>query len=142
MAKKINHSKKHETAIREGCKSLPDVIIERLYDTMGGRMNLKQPSDFIAYKLPHIFYLEAKTVAGEQLQMSNISEHQWKSLIQRSKVNGCIAGIIVEYRLTEDENKVFFIDIDELNKAKNRQGKKYIDVEEAKQVGIEIISTK
>jgi recombination protein U len=140
--KKINHAKKHETAIRDGCKSIPNVIIERLWDSLGGKMNLKQPSDFIAYKMPNIFYLEAKTVAGNQLPMANISEHQWKALIERSKVAGCISGIIIEYRLTEEQNKVVFVDIKDLQHIKTRVGKKYIDVDEALNVGIEIETTK
>lgn len=140
--KKINYAKKHETAIRDGCKRVPNVICERLWDSLGGKMNLKQPSDFICYKMPHIFYLEAKTTDGQQLPISNISEHQWKSLLERSKINGCIAGIIIEYRLTEDKNRVFFVEIDDIKHIKCRHGKKYIDIEEATQIGIEIPTTK
>lgn len=140
--KKVNYAKRQETAIRDGCKRAPDVICERLFDTMGGRMNLKQPSDFIGYRFPNIFYLEAKTTAGDQLPMANISEHQWKSLGERSKITGCISGIIVEFRLSEDEIKVFFVDIYDLKKIRHREGKKYLNVEEASQIGVEIETKK
>jgi recombination protein U len=136
--KKINYSKRQETAIRDGCKRDPDTICERLWDSLGGKMNLKQPSDFIAYRYPYIFYIEAKTTAEIKLPMSNISEFQFNSLTERSKVKGAICGIIVEYRLSEDQIRAFFVEIDHLNKIKHRQGKKYLDIEEASQNGIEI----
>lgn len=140
--KKINYGKRNETAIREACKRLPDVLCERLWDSLGGKMNLKQPSDFIIYKYPNIFYVEAKSTAGDQLPMANISDFQWKSLSERSKVNGCISGIMVEYRISENEIRVFFVNIEDLKQIRHREGKKYLNVEEAVEIGIEIETKK
>ena len=140
--KKTNYAKRHETAVRDGCKRVPNVICERLWDSMGGKINLKQPSDFIIYQFPNILYVEAKTVDGTKLPMQNISDFQWKSLSERAKVKGVIAGIVVEYRISEDEIKVFFVEIDYLKQIRYREGKKYLDMNEASQNGIEIPTTK
>jgi penicillin-binding protein-related factor A (putative recombinase) len=74
--------------------------------------------------------------------MANISEFQWKSLWERSKVKGAICGIIVEYRLSEDEIRAFFVEIDYLKQIRHREGKKYLSLEEAEENGIEIETKK
>jgi hypothetical protein len=140
--KKINYAKRMEAAVRDGCKRVPNIICERLWDSLGGKVNLKQPSDFIMYSFPNILYVEAKTVDGIKLQMANISEFQWKSLWERSKVKGAICGIIVEYRLSEDEIRAFFVEIDYLKQIRHREGKKYLSLEEAEENGIEIETKK
>ena len=141
-AKKINYAKRHENSFREACKKVEGIIIERLWDSIGGKMNLKQPSDFIAYKMPYIYYVECKTTQEENFPLGNISDHQWKSLNERAKIEGCVAGILLEYRIDEDNIKVFFIEIAYLNKIKNRQGQKYISINEAEQIGIEVPTKK
>jgi recombination protein U len=140
--KKINYAKRHESAFRESCKKIPNLICERLVDTMNFKKNVKQPSDFLCFKEPNLFYVECKTTKESELKMANISHHQFTTMLERSKIQGCECGILVEFRIDEETIKVFYIDISYINTAKNRQGKKYIDIQEASQVGIEIPTRK
>lgn len=84
--------KKFESIVYEAFKAVPDVSIDRIPDqTMHykGRANV---SDFIVFRQPYQFYVECKTVHGNTLPLSNIT--QFDDLYEKSKIIGVKAGVL------------------------------------------------
>lgn len=76
--------------ISEGC------CCERLPDQMTGRAGSTNPSDFIAYRRPHFFYIECKSCQQDQFDIRTaISEGQWIDLLKRSVYPGVHAGYLI-----------------------------------------------
>lgn len=89
-----NRGKKFEKIIKESFLKVPDVSVDRLPDPQGGYLGMRNACDFIVYKKPYQYYIECKSVHGNTLPFSNITENQWNGLLEKSKIDGVIAGII------------------------------------------------
>lgn len=89
-----------------------DVDIYRLYDQTGGYAGIKNICDFICYKKPVLFYVECKTVASYRFPFSNITDRQFEGLLEKSKIDGVIAGVLINFR---EPNVTAFMDIRDLN---------------------------
>lgn len=87
--------KKFEEQVEKGLNQLPDIIVERIPDQQSRYKGSANCCDYRAYKKPLCFYIECKTVlTGASLPFSNITEAQWEGLLSRSRVSGCVAGVI------------------------------------------------
>lgn len=84
----------------------------RLYDTTNGFVGIKNPCDFIYYSYPNRIMIECKSVEGNTLPFSIITENQLDSLTQHSKEYGVITGIAVEFR---KDKKCYYIPIQVVN---------------------------
>lgn len=91
---KVNRGKDFENIIRESLKRVDGVSVDRLYDQTNGFKGSTNICDFIVYKKPHEYYFECKSVHGNTLPFSNITEKQWNGLLEKSKITGVIAGVI------------------------------------------------
>lgn len=91
----INRGKQFEQIVRECFERIPGVSIDRLHDQTtrykGSSANI---CDFIVYQYPHQYYLECKSVHGNTLPFTNISDTQWKGLLAKSSIKGVYAGIL------------------------------------------------
>jgi penicillin-binding protein-related factor A (putative recombinase) len=92
MAK--NRGKDFEQVIRECFERIDDVSIDRLHDQTNGYKGSQNICDFIVYRQPYEYYFECKSVHGNTLPFSNITETQWNGLLDKSQIEGVIAGII------------------------------------------------
>lgn len=106
-----NRGKQFEAIIRKSFEKIKDVSIVRLPDQMGGYLGAKNICDFIVYKYPHEYYIECKTVKGNRLPYSNISEAQWQGLLEKSKIKGVYAGVLCWWI---DKDVTMYIPIQEL----------------------------
>lgn len=89
-----NRGKQFEEVIRKAFEKVPNVSIDRLHDQTTGFVGSQNICDFIVYKEPYEYYIECKSVHGNTLPFSNITDTQWNGLIEKSCIEGVFAGII------------------------------------------------
>lgn len=90
----VNRGKKFEEVIRTAFEKVPNVSIDRLHDQTTGFKGSQNICDFIVYREPYEYYFECKSVHGNILPFSNITDTQWNGLLEKSKIEGVFAGII------------------------------------------------
>ena len=108
----INRGKKFEQVIRESFERVSGVSIDRLNDNTAGFKGIAGICDFIVYREPYEYYFECKSVHGNTLPFSNITDKQWQGMLEKSQIEGVFAGVIVWYI---DKDATFFIPIQTLN---------------------------
>ena len=112
-----NRGKQFENIIKTAFLKVPGVSIDRLHDQMTGyKVTSANVCDFIVYKYPYEYYIECKSVYGNTLPFSNITDNQWRGMLEKSKIDGVFAGVIVWF-INHDVTK--FIPIQELQNLKN-----------------------
>lgn len=89
-----NFGKKFEGVIRKSFEKVDGVSIDRLHDQTNGFRGSQNICDFIVYKEPYEYYIECKSVHGNTLPFSNITDNQWNELLKKSQIKGVFAGII------------------------------------------------
>lgn len=107
-----NRGKQFETVVREAFEKVPNVSIDRLHDQTTGWKGSSNICDFIVYREPYEYYFELKSVHGNTLPFSNITDTQWRGLLEKSKIEGVFAGVICWW-IDKDVTK--FIPIQILN---------------------------
>ena len=113
----INRGKQFEKVIQIAFERVPGVSIDRLHDQTTGYKGSQNIADFIVYKKPYELYLECKSVHGNTLPFSNITDTQWNGLLEKSKIEGVFAGIICWFI---DKDITLFIPIQVLQICKYR----------------------
>ena len=108
---KVNRGKQFENVIKQAFLKIPDVSIDRLHDQTTGFIGSSNICDFIVYKEPYEYYIECKSVHGNTLPFSNITETQWNGLLLKSQIIGVKAEIICWW---VDKDVTKFIPIGEL----------------------------
>lgn len=119
----VNRGKQFEQIIKEAFEKVPHVSVDRLHDQTTGYRGSSNICDFIVYKYPYQFYIECKTVHGNTLPFSNITDTQWKGLFEKSKINGVMAGVICWW---VDKDVTKFISIGTLEYEKSIKGAKSV----------------
>ena len=90
----INRGKQFESKVKEDLmKSLPDPSIDRIYDPQGLMYGISNPSDFIAYSFPFMFYIECKSHRGNTFPWTNLT--QYEKLTAKIGIKGVRAGVIL-----------------------------------------------
>ena len=117
-----NRGKDFENVIRECFNKVPNTNVERMADPVQGYLGIRNHCDFIVYHKPHEYHIECKSVHGNTLPFSNITKNQWDGLLEVSKVDGIIAGIICWW---VDRDVTSFIPIEFLQEQKE-MGRKSI----------------
>lgn len=131
--------KAFEERFKQGWKkSFPDGFIIRIYDTVGGYLNVKNICDFIGYVYPNIYLLECKAHAGASIPFSQIS--QIERLKEFVGLPGVRSGVVL---YLYEKDKVYYIPIKTIDEMM-KDGKKSVGlkaVEEGYRI-IEIPSEK
>lgn len=127
----ISSGKRFENDFKKACKKHDPFSVTRLYDNVGGYAGIKNICDYVFYAYPNIYYLELKSTKGNTLNWANITEHQWKGLMEEAGKKGVISGILVQY---SDHDEHYFADIRICEKLK-QQGKKSLHIKDAKKYG-------
>lgn len=120
----VNRGKDFESKIKEGFEKVPNTSIIRLPDPMAGYAGVKNICDFIVYHNPLQFFIECKSVHGNTMPFTNITDNQWKGLLEQSKIDGVVAGVICWF---VDHDRTMFIPIQSLQHYKD-MGLKSINV--------------
>lgn len=105
---KTNRGKKFENVVREAFEKVPNVSLDRIHDQTTRYKGSTNICDFIVYREPYEYYIECKSVHGASLPFSNITDAQWNGMLEKSKIQGVFAGVIVWYI---DKDVTFFIPI-------------------------------
>lgn len=119
-----NRGKKFENIIKSAFEKEPNVSIDRLHDQTTGYAGSKNICDFIVYKKPYEYYIECKSVHGNTLPFSNITETQWNGMLEKSQIVGVAAGIICWW---VDLDETWFIPMWVIDDAR-REGAKSINL--------------
>ena len=90
-----NYGKEFENIVKQAFLKIDGVSIDRLHDQMSGYVGSKNPCDFIVYKKPYEIYVECKSVRGTNLPFKNVTDNQWNGLLEKSKIKGVKAGVLV-----------------------------------------------
>ena len=106
ITRRITKGKKFEEVFKENVEQVSNVIIERLPDQVSKFKGSKNPSDFIAYKYPHIYYFECKSTSVSSLSFDNIT--QWQDLLERSRTSGVVSGVVIWFY---EKDVTIFVDI-------------------------------
>lgn len=127
VVSKVNRGKQFEEVIKKSFEKIPDVSIDRLHDQTTGYLGSKNICDFIVYKKPYEYYIECKSIHGNTFPLSNITDNQFSGLLNKSKIKGVIAGLIIWF---VDKDVTIFVEINDLKVAKDL-GDKSIRFDEA-----------
>ena len=90
----VNRGKQFEDVIKQSFDKVEGIVITRLHDQTNGYMGSKNPCDFMLYRKPMFMAIECKSVHGNTLPFSNITDYQWEQLLLMSQVKGVVAGVI------------------------------------------------
>lgn len=128
-----NAGKQFENKFKQDFKKSTGGEIDRIYDTMG---NYKTSNicDFIAYKMPNIFYLECKSCLGGNFNFCKLS--QYEKLKAKVGIPGVRSGVVLWFR---EYSKIFYIPTKTITKMKE-DGKKSIQVFKSIEEGYRIIT--
>ena len=108
----VNRGKQFEEIVRKSFEKVPDTSVIRLHDQTNGFAGSTNPCDFIVYHYPNMYAIECKSVHGNTLPFSHISDNQWKGLDKLSKIKGVMAGVLCWW---VDKDVTRFIQIGILN---------------------------
>lgn len=126
---RVNRGKDFEGQVHDGFLQIPRVSIDRLPDPMAGYAGVKNICDFLVYKFPFQYYIECKSCYGNRLSIhsndpkkkyGSITNNQWEGLLDKSKIPGVKAGILVWFI---DHDETFWLDIRLLEKHRNAGNK-------------------
>jgi penicillin-binding protein-related factor A (putative recombinase) len=109
----MNSGKLFEEDFRLSCKD--EVAITRLYDAVGGMSGVKNICDFIIGYFPYTFYLELKSTSTGTLPLRNISDNQYKGLLQMSQYKNQVCGLLIKYAKFGEH---YFVPIEEVKRLK------------------------
>lgn len=120
----VNRGKQFEDIVKESFERVHNVSIDRLHDQTTGFKGSTNICDFIVYQKPFQYYIECKSIHGNTLSIhsipkkdkngvlhgffGNITDTQWEGLLEKSKIYGCVAGIMCWW---VDKDVTLFIDI-------------------------------
>ena len=128
-AKVKSYGKEFERQVYSDFSKVPGISIDRIPDQVtkykGSSQNI---CDFIAYKKPTLLYLECKSTHGASLSIysepkpdkkgelhgfyGNIRDNQWEGLLEKSKIPGVRAGVIIWF---VDKDVTLYVPIEILN---------------------------
>lgn len=122
---RVNRGKDFEGQVHDGFLQIPGVSIDRLPDPMAGYAGVKNICDFIVYHQPTQYYIECKSCYGNTMSIhsndpkkryGNITNNQWEGLLDKSKIPGVRAGVLVWFI---DHDVTYWLDIRLLQKHKD-----------------------
>lgn len=90
----VNRGKQFEDVIKKAFEKVEGVSIDRLHDQTTRYKGSTNICDFIVYKKPYQYYIECKSVHGNTLPFSNITDNQWNGMLEKSMIQGVKAGVI------------------------------------------------
>lgn len=90
----VNRGKQFEDIIQKAMEEVKDTVVVRLHDQTTGFAGSKNPCDYVVFHSPLFYAIECKSVHGNTLPFSNITDYQWQSLLEMSNNSNVVAGIL------------------------------------------------
>ena len=104
----VNRAKKFEKIILSCWEETVGTWIYRLYDVMNGNKGVRNISDFLAYKMPIMYVIEAKSIQKNTFPCNFRQYEDMKELYDKH-IQGIEIGVIVWFI---DHQKVVYISIE------------------------------
>ena len=120
-----NLGKEAEKKIREWLDRPDDgYSFDRIPDQMTGQYGSKNICDFTCFRSPYYYYIESKATWGDRFDFSMISENQHSKMLEKSKICGVYALIII---LFASHKRAFVLRIEDIDKLE-KQGVKSLNI--------------
>ena len=119
----VSRGKQFENVIRESFEKVSGVSIDRLHDQTSGYLGSKNICDFIVYRKPYEYYIECKTIHGNTFPFTNLTDTQYRGLLEKSKIKGVTAGVVIWY---VDKDITIFVPINTIRIWKEQTNMKSI----------------
>lgn len=126
----VNRGKQFEAQVQKALEKYPEEIsVDRITDPMAGYAGICNISDFVVYRKPYQYYLECKSIRGNTLSIfsnntknkyGTITNNQWEGLLNKSKIQGVFAGVIVWFI---EHDTTVYVPIQELERIRNSGAK-------------------
>ena len=97
---------------------------DRLYDQMNGFYGSKNICDFTCFRSPYYYYIESKATWEDRFSFSMISENQHSKMLEKSRISGVYALIII---LFASHKRAFVFRIEDIDKLE-QQGVKSLNI--------------
>lgn len=97
---------------------------DRIPDQMTGQYGSKNICDFTCFRSPYYYYIESKATWGDRFDFSMISENQHSKMLEKSKICGVYALIII---LFASHKRAFVLRIEDIDKLE-KQGVKSLNI--------------
>lgn len=162
-----NNGKRFEKNIQDSCKK-QGILFERFLDNgkfgFGGesvtRFSSENPCDGFIYYKGHLIYLELKTTKTGSMSFNqppliqekgktkpSIKPNQIKALMERKEFKGVHGGLLIDFADRQTRTQIikggtYFIDIDVWHDWAVGSGKKSMNLDDAKSIGLEVKSEK
>lgn len=112
---RINRGKDFEEQIRKGFNAVRNTTVTRLLDPQNGYAGVRNICDFIVYHYPVQYFIECKSCYGNTLPFSNITENQWRGLLNVSQTYGVVAGYLIWFI---DKDETIFVSAENMEQLK------------------------
>ena len=117
----VSRGKQFEDAIKQSFLKHLDISLDRFPDPMAGYAGIRNICDFGVFRLPYQYYFECKAFSGNTLNFTSaITKDQWDGLVEKSKIPGVVAGIIVWFI---EHDTTTFVPIQELKRIRDAGAK-------------------
>lgn len=131
----LNRGKQFEAKLKQDfLATVPDSSIDRLYDSVSGYKAISNISDFIAFKKPCIYYLEAKSHQGNTFPLTNLT--QYDKLLGKVGIPGVRTGVVL---WMIDHDRVIYVPLATITKLK-ADGKKSVNINTIEKEGYRIVN--
>ena len=111
----VNRGKQFENVIRKSFECVEGVSIDRINDNTAGFKGIAGICDFIVYLKPYEYYIECKTIHGNTFPLRNITDNQYRGLLEKSQIVGVRAGLIIWW---VDKDVTAYVPIEYIEHAK------------------------
>ena len=125
----VNRGKQWEAKLKEDFSKMSGAYIYRVPDQLGGLKGQTGICDFIAYKFPKIFFIEAKTILGNTFPLTNFT--QFDKLMSIPNIQGVHRGVMLWF---QDHQRVLYVPLLTIAKMK-QDGKKSVNIRTIDQDG-------
>lgn len=129
----VNRGKQWEAKLKEDFSKLSGAYIYRVPDNMSGYKGITGISDFIGYKYPKIFFIEAKTVLGNTFPLTNFTQFDKMTAIPAEK--GIHRGVMIWF---QDHSAVLYVPLSTIAKMKS-DGKKSVNIKKIDEEGYDYV---
>ena len=130
----VNRGKQWEAKLKEDFSKMSGAYIYRVPDQLGGLKGQTGICDFIAYKFPKIFFIEAKTILGNTFPLTNFT--QFDKLMSIPNIQGVHRGVMLWF---QDHQRVLYVPLLTIAKMK-QDGKKSVNIRTIDSDGYEYLN--
>lgn len=117
-----NRGKQYEEKLKEDFSKMSGAYIYRVPDLMNGFKGITGICDFIGFKYPNIFFLEAKTIIGNTFPLTNFT--QFDKLMSIPDFQGIHRGVLIWF---QTHDRVLYVPVLTIDKMK-KDGKKSVNI--------------